>query len=173
MVTERAEDLDCFGLVEDELEAAIQVFYVRRGRVVGRKGFIVDKVEDLTRAQLVAQVLEQHYADAPLGVPPLVLVPDAPDEPETVEAWLAVDGRSAAAGRAARVAGPAAIARSGGPGRRRVVGGDPAATGSSAASTPRPGPAPGSRSGSRSGATRRRSWRWSPATPARSSPGTG
>ena len=38
MVTERAEDLDCFGIVEDELEAAVQVFYVRRGRVVGRKG---------------------------------------------------------------------------------------------------------------------------------------
>ena len=90
MVAERAEDLDCFGLVEDELEAAIQVFYVRRGRVVGRKGFIVDKVEDLTRAQLVARVLEQHYADAPLGVPPLVLVPDAPDDAETVQAWLAL-----------------------------------------------------------------------------------
>ena len=90
MVTERAEDLDCFGLVEDELEAAIQVFYVRRGRVVGRKGFIVDKVEDLTRAQLVAQVLEQHYADATLGIPPLVLVPDLPDDLETVEAWMSV-----------------------------------------------------------------------------------
>jgi excinuclease ABC subunit C len=90
MVTERAEDLDCFGLVEDELEAAIQVFYVRRGRVVGRKGFIVDKVEDLSRPQLVAQVLEQHYADAPLGVPPLVVVPDAPDDGDTVESWLAV-----------------------------------------------------------------------------------
>ena len=90
MVTERAEDLDCFGLVEDELEAAIQVFYVRRGRVVGRKGYIVDKVDDLTRAQLVAQILEQHYADTPLGVPPLVLVPDAPDEADTVEQWLAV-----------------------------------------------------------------------------------
>jgi excinuclease ABC subunit C len=90
MVTERAEDLDCFGLVEDELEAAIQVFYVRRGRVVGRKGFIVDKVDDLDRAQLVAQVVEQHYADAPLGVPPLVLVPDLPDDAPTLEAWLAV-----------------------------------------------------------------------------------
>jgi excinuclease ABC subunit C len=90
MVIERAEDLDCFGLVEDELEAAIQVFYVRRGRVVGRKGFIVDKVEDLNRAQLVARVLEQHYADAPLGVPPLVVVPEAPDEPDTVGAWLAL-----------------------------------------------------------------------------------
>jgi excinuclease ABC subunit C len=88
MVTERAEDLDCFGLVEDELEAAVQVFYVRRGRVVGRKGFIVDKVEDLTRAQLVAQVLEQHYDDPPAGVPPLVLVPEAPDGIETLSDWL-------------------------------------------------------------------------------------
>src|SRR5258708_22982361 len=73
MVTQRAEDLDCFGLVEDELEAAIQVFYVRRGRGVGRKGVIVDKVDDLDRAQLVGQGLGQHHADAPLGVPPLVI----------------------------------------------------------------------------------------------------
>ncbi|MBO0731955.1 MAG: excinuclease ABC subunit UvrC, partial [Acidimicrobiaceae bacterium] len=97
MVTQSAEDLDCFGLVEDELEAAVQVFYVRRGRVVGRKGFIVDKVEDLTRAQLVSQVLEQHYADTPLGVPPLVVVPEAPEDSDTVEAWLALQ-RGAPAG---------------------------------------------------------------------------
>jgi excinuclease ABC subunit C len=104
MVTERAEDLDCFGLVEDELEAAVQVFYVRRGRVVGRKGFIIDKVEDLTQAQLVGQVLEQHYADAPLGVPPLVVVPEVPEEADTVEAWLGVQragGAGAAAGAVA------------------------------------------------------------------------
>jgi excinuclease ABC subunit C len=98
MVTEKALDLDCFGLVEDELEAAIQVFYVRRGRVVGRKGFIVDKVEDLTKSQLVAQVLQQHYADAPMGVPPLILVPEEPEDADTIEAWLAVV-RSGGTGR--------------------------------------------------------------------------
>ena len=90
MVTERVEDLDVFGLAEDELEAAVQVFYVRRGRVVGRKGYIVDKVEDLSRSQLVADILEQHYFEAPMGVPPLILVPEAPDECDVVEAWLAV-----------------------------------------------------------------------------------
>ena len=37
------------GLAEDELEAAVQVFYVRKGRVVGRKGFVLDKVEDARR----------------------------------------------------------------------------------------------------------------------------
>ena len=40
MVAERNEDLDVIGLAEDELEAAVQVFFVRKGRVVGRKGFI-------------------------------------------------------------------------------------------------------------------------------------
>jgi excinuclease ABC subunit C len=110
MVTERAQDLDCLGLVEDELEAAIQVFYVRRGRVVGRKGFIVDKVDDLTRAQLVTQVLEQHYADAPLGVPPLILVPDVPEDLDVVEAWLAVErvGAVPAVGAVAAVGSVAA-----------------------------------------------------------------
>jgi excinuclease ABC subunit C len=90
MVTERPEDLDVFALAEDELEAAVQVFYVRRGRVVGRKGFIVDKVEDLTPGQLIVELLTQHYPEAPLGVPREVLVPAEPDEEDRVwvEEWL-------------------------------------------------------------------------------------
>jgi len=99
MVTETSEDLDCFGMVEDELEAAVQVFYVRRGRVVGRKGFIVDKVEDLTRAQLVSDIVEQHYAEPTLGVPPLILVPELPDGTEVLETWLGVQRASGDAGR--------------------------------------------------------------------------
>ncbi|MCL6092112.1 MAG: excinuclease ABC subunit UvrC, partial [Actinobacteria bacterium] len=88
MVTERAEDLDCFAVAEDELEAAVQVFYVRHGRVVGTKGFIVDKVEDLEAPQLLANVLQQHYAEPLNGVPPLVLVPGEVEEPEVLEEWL-------------------------------------------------------------------------------------
>ncbi len=50
---------------EDELEAAVQVFFVRRGRVVGRKGFVLDKVEDVSPEELVDRVLEGIYADRP------------------------------------------------------------------------------------------------------------
>ena len=88
MVTERPEDLDVLGLAEDELEAAIQVFYVRRGRVVGRKGFIVDKVEDVDRPQLMSRVVQELYVDPPLGVPKEVLVPDEPDDADVLETWL-------------------------------------------------------------------------------------
>lgn len=88
MVGDRSEDLDVIGLAEDDLEAAVQVFFVRKGRVVGRKGFIVDKVEELTAGQLIEHVLEGLYDDPPLGLPKLVLVPDMPDDPTLYEEYL-------------------------------------------------------------------------------------
>lgn len=89
MVGERDEDLDIIGIADDDLEAAIQVFFVRKGRVVGRKGFILDKVEDLTPGGLVDRVLEEMYGDQPpLGIPSHVLVPVMPDHAATYEEWL-------------------------------------------------------------------------------------
>lgn len=89
MVGERDEDLDIIGIADDDLEAAIQVFFVRKGRVVGRKGFILDKVEDLTPGGLVDRVLEEIYGDQPpLGIPSHVLVPVMPDHAPTYEEWL-------------------------------------------------------------------------------------
>jgi excinuclease ABC subunit C len=90
MVAERNEDLDVIGIAEDDLEAAVQVFDVRRGRVVGRKGLVVDKVEDLAPGQLLGDVLEGLYDDPPLGVPKTVLVPTEPDDPELYIEWLSL-----------------------------------------------------------------------------------
>jgi excinuclease ABC subunit C len=88
MVTDALEDLDAIAIAEDELVAAVQVFHVRRGRVVGRHGFIVEKVEPLTASQLVGRVLEQHYAETPIGIPRDLLVPELPEDVATYEAWL-------------------------------------------------------------------------------------
>jgi len=89
MVGTKSEDVDVIGLVDDELEAAVQVFYVRKGRVMGRRGFIVDKAEELDRAELVARIIERlYFADNPLGHPKRVLVPDLPSDQELYEEWL-------------------------------------------------------------------------------------
>ncbi|MEM9517551.1 MAG: excinuclease ABC subunit UvrC [Actinomycetota bacterium] len=91
MVADRSEDLDVIGIADDELEAAVQVFYVRKGRVVGRKGFVLDKVEALTAESLVDRILESMYGDEPvLGVPKQVLVPVEPEDRATYEEWLAL-----------------------------------------------------------------------------------
>lgn len=86
MASSKPEDLDVIGIVEDDLEAAFQVFYVRKGRVTGRKGYIVDKVEDLTAAELMANFLERIYVEA--EVPRRVLVGIAPNDQELIERWL-------------------------------------------------------------------------------------
>ena len=88
MVTDTPEDLDALAIAEDELAAAVQVFHVRRGRVVGRHGFVVEKVEPLTTPQLIGRVLEQHYAETPIGIPRDLLVPELPEDVATYEAWL-------------------------------------------------------------------------------------
>jgi excinuclease ABC subunit C len=87
MVLARQEDLDVVGMEEDDLEAAFQVFFVRKGRVMGRRGWVVDKVEDIDRPGLIASFLRELYMDRH-EVPPRVLVPAWPSDQALMEEWL-------------------------------------------------------------------------------------
>jgi excinuclease ABC subunit C len=88
MVLTQEEDLDVVGLVEDDLEAAFQVFFVRRGRVMGRKGWVVDRVEEVGLSQLLASFVRELYMERE-EVPPRVLLPALPEDRDVLEAWLA------------------------------------------------------------------------------------
>ena len=63
VVLAHGTDCDVIALAEDQLEAAVQIFYVRDGRVRGQRGWVVDKVEDVTTADLVEDFLSQVYGD--------------------------------------------------------------------------------------------------------------
>ncbi len=89
MVGDRNESFDVVGIAEDDLEASVQAFLVRHGRVVGRTGFLLDKVMDLSPPETVSAAMEMLYGDEPaMGWPRLVLVPDMPDDPQLYRAWL-------------------------------------------------------------------------------------
>ena len=64
VVTDRAEDFDLMATESDDLECSVQVLKVRNGRIVGRYGSIIDKVEDVTPAQIMATVLRDLYDEA-------------------------------------------------------------------------------------------------------------
>src|SRR4051794_35119783 len=82
-------DADVFALKDDELEAAVQVFHVRDGRIRGQRGWVVEKVEEVDAGGLVEHLLLQVYGGADgSAVPREVLVPVAPDDVWQVEEWL-------------------------------------------------------------------------------------
>jgi len=86
-------DCDVVALAQDHLEAAVQVFYIRGGRVRGQRGWVLDKVEETTTADLVEAFLGQFYGDTSpeavnAGIPREVLVPVMPPDPAAMTLWL-------------------------------------------------------------------------------------
>jgi excinuclease ABC subunit C len=90
-------DCDVIALAEDPLEAAVQIFYVRGGRIRGQRGWVSEKVEETTTADLVEVFLGQFYGDGGSpdsassdnnGIPREVLVPELPPDAEAMSQWL-------------------------------------------------------------------------------------
>jgi excinuclease ABC subunit C len=88
-------DCDLLALAEDQLEAAVQVFYVRGGRIRGQRGWVLEKVEEVTTAGLVEHFLGQFYGEGlaeqaavNAGIPREVLVPELPPDPQSMTQWL-------------------------------------------------------------------------------------
>ena len=81
-------DADVIALAEDPLEVAVQVFYVRGGRIRGQRGWVADRVEEGETAELVEHFLLQLYSSESDAIPREILVPALPPDPTTLESLL-------------------------------------------------------------------------------------
>ncbi len=82
------DDFDVVAVHDEELDASVQAFFVRHGRLVGRLGFSVEKVEPLTVPQVLTSALLRLYAGREAEIPGEVLVPEPPDDADVLAELL-------------------------------------------------------------------------------------
>lgn len=73
-------DADVYGIVDDELSAAVQLFAVRNGRVRGVRGWVLDKELDIDRGTLVQQILQDVYGEQNQQPAKEIIVPVLPED---------------------------------------------------------------------------------------------
>ena len=84
----RPTERDLIGYAFADGTACIQVFFVRRGKLVGREGFFVETLGQTTGTELLTAFVKQYYEKTD-QIPKEILLPCALDEPEAIERWLA------------------------------------------------------------------------------------
>ena len=89
VVSGKQEDQDVIAFAQDERtgEACVQVFFIRRGKLIGRESFVLEGVDSHQNGELIAAFVQQFYDEAAF-VPPSILLPKDLDERLIIEQWL-------------------------------------------------------------------------------------
>jgi excinuclease ABC subunit C len=80
-------DQDVIAVVKDDRGAAIQMLYIRGGKLIGQRQYILDGAVDVPPAEAVQEFVKQYYSDAP-DVPREILLPVEIEERNIVQSWL-------------------------------------------------------------------------------------
>lgn len=90
MVGDQNEEFDIIGIKDDDLEAAAQILHIHCGRIVGREGFILEKVEPMTINEVGQKVIEKAYLNTPLKIPSHIFINHLPSDITEYEELLKI-----------------------------------------------------------------------------------
>lgn len=87
IISTEQEDQDILGLARQGSEACLQLFFVRKGRLLGRESFFFDRLLGVPDGEVVSAFLRQFYARNVLPPPELLLSVEVP-EADLIAEWL-------------------------------------------------------------------------------------
>lgn len=81
------EDQDIIAFAANEVEALIQVYFVRNGKLIGREHFRMEHIEDQSRSEIMTAFVKQFYSGTPF-IPRELILQNHLTEAKIIENWL-------------------------------------------------------------------------------------
>ena len=81
-------DMDVIAMAQGNNESWVEVFFIRRGKLIGRDHFFMEGTQDDSEELVLGQFIKQFYQTAALVVPPRIVVQKMPEDEETITEWL-------------------------------------------------------------------------------------
>ena len=88
MISTEEADQDIVGIVHQGADACVQLFFVRKGRLLGRESFFFERLAGTTPRDVLSAFIRQFYAKD-VTPPPEILLSEELPEGELTGAWLA------------------------------------------------------------------------------------
>ena len=81
-------DMDVIAMAQGNNESWVEVFFIRKGKLIGRDHFFMEGTKEDSVELVLGQFIKQFYQTAALVVPPRIVVQKMPEDEETITEWL-------------------------------------------------------------------------------------
>ncbi|MBC8279481.1 MAG: excinuclease ABC subunit UvrC, partial [Chloroflexi bacterium] len=81
-------DMDVIAMAQGSNESWVEVFFIRKGKLIGRDHFFMEGTQDDTGELVLGQFVKQFYQTAALVVPPRIVIQHMPEDDEAITEWL-------------------------------------------------------------------------------------
>jgi len=81
-------DMDVIAMAQGSNESWVEVFFIRKGKLIGRDHFFMEGTQDYESDLILGQFVKQFYQTAALVVPPRIVIQHMPEDAETITEWL-------------------------------------------------------------------------------------
>jgi len=81
------DDKDYIACAVNELDAVVQVFYSRGGKLIGREHFHMNVGQEQKKEEIINEFIKQFYAETPY-LPSSIIIEESIKEKELISTWL-------------------------------------------------------------------------------------
>ena len=80
-------DIDVIGLARSNTKVCVEIFFIRKSKMIGREHFFLDESIDEESKEIISGFIKQYYLDSPV-LPNKIMIREEIEDKELLQEWL-------------------------------------------------------------------------------------